>query len=266
MSDDCSLSIIIATYNRPDQLRRLLSSLDKCGISEQKDIETIVVDQSDSPVEISSSSNLKHIKTCPEHKGASRARNRGLTEARGRYSWFLDDDCIVTSIKLQELRASNAPLLFANWNERSNYLPILSRLPTIGTDLFLLRSSGTPFFLTKTSLVRMIGGFNEDVGPGKRIIAGEDLDLILKIKKTCKRITPKIVASVSHDLGNHDPIRSRNYAYSRGYILAINSQYDLVLLDACYSLLTLGKTSGLSRLAYMLYGFANGYWHLFKKF
>ena len=86
-------SLILATLNRPEFVKECLNSLDKQSF---KDFEVIVIDQSDDNktrdiiMENNFSINLKYEKV--KIKGLSKARNVGLSIAKGEYIALVDDD------------------------------------------------------------------------------------------------------------------------------------------------------------------------------
>jgi glycosyltransferase involved in cell wall biosynthesis len=90
-------SVIIPTYNRPEQLATCLESLTRLDYRHQ-DFEVIVVDDgSKKPLEpvvarFHDQLNLTLIKQ--DNAGPASARNTGVTRARGRYLAFTDDDCM----------------------------------------------------------------------------------------------------------------------------------------------------------------------------
>jgi len=98
------VSIIIPTYNRPELLKRALSS-----ISEQtfKDYEVIVVNDGGCPVEdVVANSEIKdkiRYFYHPENSGQSFSLNLGLENALGEYIAYLDDDDIYYPHHLETL-------------------------------------------------------------------------------------------------------------------------------------------------------------------
>jgi glycosyltransferase involved in cell wall biosynthesis len=92
------LSVVIPTYDRRLELRRLLDSIVAQDFSEQ-DFEIIVVDNFFS----SETENLvDHVCRIPHHRylhagyrGANLARNTGIKAAAGKIIILLDDDCVL---------------------------------------------------------------------------------------------------------------------------------------------------------------------------
>ncbi len=96
-ADTSLFSVIIATRNRADALKRCLQALDRQEES-GKPFEVIVVDDgSTDGTETSAKNNsykfpLKYIKQ--EARGPAAARNTGLEKACGDIALFLNDDCL----------------------------------------------------------------------------------------------------------------------------------------------------------------------------
>jgi len=91
-----NFSIIIAVYQRKDELTELLSSLEK---QTDKDFEVIVVDDG-SPDSLENivnqfKSKLKIHYFFKENSGPAKSRNFGMEKAVGDYFIFLDSDTIV---------------------------------------------------------------------------------------------------------------------------------------------------------------------------
>ena len=89
-------SLIIPTYERPEQLIRCLNSVARLDYPKEK-FEVIVVDDgSQSPPEelVKSFSDKLDIRLITQvNTGPAGARNTGVKNANGRYLAFTDDDC-----------------------------------------------------------------------------------------------------------------------------------------------------------------------------
>ncbi|PPS43915.1 glycosyltransferase family 2 protein [Chroococcidiopsis sp. TS-821] len=87
-------SIVIPTYNRPEQLARCLESLTRLDYPRQ-DFEVIVVDDgSTTPLEpIVTRYKLNLTLIHQANSGPAAARNTGVKRAKGKYLAFTDDDC-----------------------------------------------------------------------------------------------------------------------------------------------------------------------------
>jgi GT2 family glycosyltransferase len=97
MNQEVDVSIIIPTYNRKEELKKLLHSL-TLQILPQKEIEVIVIDDGshDSTVEFLQEEQDRGALTfsMQDHKGPGAARNAGMKMAQGRVFVFTDTDCI----------------------------------------------------------------------------------------------------------------------------------------------------------------------------
>lgn len=91
-----TLSIIIPTYGRVNELLTLLETIYKSNLSHDE-FEVIIVDQNSGDTINSllnyfvTKENLKHINV--NFKGLSRAKNYGIAIATGKFVCFPDDDC-----------------------------------------------------------------------------------------------------------------------------------------------------------------------------
>ncbi|MCX7696968.1 MAG: glycosyltransferase [Bacteroidales bacterium] len=101
-------SIIVATYNRADEIRELLDSALQLEFDPTK-FELIIVDDgsTDNTFEIVQEYqdkvpfSLKYI--VQNHEGPGSARNRGMQEAQGEYFLFVDSDVILPSQWLKKI-------------------------------------------------------------------------------------------------------------------------------------------------------------------
>lgn len=92
-------SVIVPTFNRLDEIRELLESLEKQLLSKDKFEVIIVDDGSRDETEAyildlikKGSLNISFYKQ--DHKGPGPARNTGMEHAKGEYYVFVDSDCI----------------------------------------------------------------------------------------------------------------------------------------------------------------------------
>ncbi|SMC80142.1 glycosyltransferase [Moheibacter sediminis] len=105
MKENLNISIIIAVYQRTDELRELLQSLIK---QIDSDFEVVVVDDG-SPEkllsvteEFNSKLNIQYF--YKENSGAGKSRNYGMESAHGNYFIFLDSDTIAPENYIQSIR------------------------------------------------------------------------------------------------------------------------------------------------------------------
>lgn len=98
-------SLIIAVYNRKDELQELLNSLEK---QTDKNFEVIIVDDGSAEKLESVALNYSGILDIKyyykQNSGAGLARNYGCNKATGNYFIFLDSDCIVPIHYIENVR------------------------------------------------------------------------------------------------------------------------------------------------------------------
>lgn len=237
---DPTVSLIVATLYRVDQLERLLASLD--GQTYRK-LEVIVVDQNPDDRLAGTLArhprlNLVHLRCRP---GASRARNIALRAAKGGIIGFPDDDCWYPENVLKFVTAWFAAHpefdgLLGVLRDEENRLtgPKWPQRPCACTRETLWRTGmiGIGFFTRRGT--DATGFFDERIGPGapSGYHSGEDLDYFLCGLERNLRMwhEPELVV---HHPSLHDParIRQKAYTYARGggYILRVHG-YPLRLL------------------------------------
>ena len=98
--DNKLISLLIATYNNKEKLVEMLSSLKKCKILSDNNIEVLVIENhSDANVykkikQLESKFNIKVYHQPKQGKGA--ALNYGIKKSNGKYIASTDDDVIIT--------------------------------------------------------------------------------------------------------------------------------------------------------------------------
>jgi glycosyltransferase involved in cell wall biosynthesis len=232
-----NLSIVIATINRHPQVDQCLQSIDK-ALQRNKHLscEVIIVDQS-THLYTAARSHTFPVTVIAAAPGASHARNIGLKRSSGDYVWFLDDDAIVVRFaKFSSAEMDAESMLFARWKER----PCPPRRYLNGgllSSLWLIRTSGTPFYLLPRSLAARVGGFDEQLGPGRAIAAGEDLDLLLRARPLAAARQPVIyIAELSHPNTPPSAYKRKLYAHARGVVLARYQWHLVMAVELIYSL------------------------------
>lgn len=91
-----TISVVIATYDRPERLRECLDSLARSVVPCDRFEVVVIDDGSPRPsVEVTRSFepelNIRCIRQ--ENAGPAAARNRGVSESSSRFIAFIDDDC-----------------------------------------------------------------------------------------------------------------------------------------------------------------------------
>lgn len=211
--EQITVSVIIPAYNAAATIGRALDSVRaQTGVG----AEVLVIDDAsaDNTLEvvdqlIRPGENIRLIRM-PKNGGASAARNAGIREARGRYLAFLDaDDIWLPGKLLKQVAAIEADpdITLVTCNSQMTSVagvPLkeghVNRPPVAGRDawktLLVYNFLPTPTILTHTSLVRELGGFDEELA------VGEDLDLWIKLAVRGKiAVLPDILINY-YDMNN----------------------------------------------------------------
>ena len=206
-----SVSVVVATRHRPQQVARCVSAL---LASRYSDFEVIVVDNdpSDSRTEaalrpvLDSDRRLRYLGE--PGRGASRARNTGIAAARGDVVAFTDDDVIVDQDWLPAMARTFAadpkvagvtgltlPYRLDTTAQRDferlagfsgGYRPLRFRLDMQPrpTRLFPFTpgiAGSSNNLAIRTEVLRRVGGFDVRLGPGTKVGGAEDLDLLTRV-------------------------------------------------------------------------------------
>lgn len=180
-------SVIVPTYNRPDQLDRCLAAL---TAQVGTDFEIIVVDDgsrdSMAPICEKHGPTVRHIRQ--DNAGPARARNTGAAAARGAFLAFTDDDCRPRPDWLAKLKAAHAGVsrrmvggLVVNGLMSDRFASASQALCDFLYDYFDATGGKAPFFTSNNLALdrdgfERLGGFDTSFGRA----AAEDRDLGLR--------------------------------------------------------------------------------------
>lgn len=116
------ISVILPTYNRGSQVKRAALSV---LAQTERNLELIVVDDGSTDDTLSALVEIRDPRlrvVRQEHGGACRARNKGVSLARGQYVAFQDSDDVwrrdKLAVELQCLRETGAAVVFCQLMER----------------------------------------------------------------------------------------------------------------------------------------------------
>lgn len=204
------VTVIIPAFNAADTIVRALDSVRAQNIPE---LEIIVIDDgsADNTISVVSENaqpgeNLRLLRL-EKNSGVSAARNAGISVAKGRFLAFLDADDIWLPGKLDKqiaAMASDDKVTLVSCNSQlvtEAGTPIkvghLNRPPIEGDDawktLLIYNFLPTPTILTRTQIVKEIGGFDETLA------VGEDLDLWIRLGLRGKIIVLKEILTNYYD-------------------------------------------------------------------
>ncbi len=215
------LSIIVATRDRAEKLRRLLDSLERLD-APPVPFEIVVADNgsSDETPELLAQWSLQGPSRVVVHvaeAGKSRAANLAIAASRGELLAFIDDDVTADPRWLVELwnyfehHDCAAAQGTVDWPEEARADPRLhARLEKFGTIVRVHQSPEAPSqrltganMAVRRQAIGVVGGFNESLGPGAAG-ASEDTELGQRILAIGGRIGYAEGARVVHEV---DPSR-----------------------------------------------------------
>ena len=227
------VSLIVASRNRANDLRRCLASIE-CAAAHADNCEIIVVDNGsvdETPAVIRQfcRGDRMPFRHCHEpRQGLSRARNLGLKNATGTIIAFTDDDCV--------LEEDFFAAMTAHWRDISE--PALCggrvELGNPNDQPFTIRTGDTierfersvhPAgfvqgcnFAFNRGVLDMVGEFDERLGAGSSFRAGEDTDYLIRADRAGARIeyTPAIVVHHHHGRSRLEEVRELNRSYALG--------------------------------------------------
>ncbi len=182
-------SIIIPTYNRPEQITICLKSLNN-QLLNHHEWEVIVIDDGSREDNRVTVENLSLNYTCfyfyQENSGPARARarNLGVTKAKGKYLVFMDDDCEADKSWLVNLKKNMKPkTLYGGKTINKLSENIFSETSQLLVNYLYKTLPGTPlmFFTTNNFAIDKksfldCGAFNTEF----QLAAGEDREFSIR--------------------------------------------------------------------------------------
>jgi len=243
-----NISVIVCTHNRCDNLERTLNSLvsQDCPIS---DYEVIVIDNrsTDRTKDIVDSFisreddkvNLRYI--FEEKVGLSHARNRGIEESQGDIIAFIDDDARAEKSWLSKLAKVYSEekdagcvggRVLLDWHEEKPawWQPELDEVfngINYSDSRICLSYPRYPYGTNisfRGDVLRKVGMFRTDLGRiGKKLLAGEETEMCLRIEKGGYKILYEPMAIVYHEVAPQKLTKSyiRNRSFWHGKSLAL---------------------------------------------
>jgi glycosyltransferase involved in cell wall biosynthesis len=227
-----SISVVIATRNRPEMLRSCIESV--LG-SDHPSFEVVVADQSEEPVSLGCDPRIIHLHLTT--RGKSAALNAGIAAASAPMLAFTDDDCTVPPDWL-----TRAEALFTQYPEVSvaygdlkpiDYDPTAYLVPGASLGRFeIVRGCGAiaqrggagANLLARRSAFEVIGAWDELIGPGALFRACEEYDIYYRTLAAGLAIARVPSIEVLHwGARRHDDGSARklldDYAYGEGVVI-----------------------------------------------
>ena len=188
-------SIIVATYNRQDELLELIDSLIHMDINPNQ-FELIVVDDGSTD---GTTDTLRTLKTpftlrilTQQNQGPGAARNHGMKEAKGTYYIFIDSDCTVPPAYLKTIDTS---IQLHNWDAfggpdtcRADFPPLLkainySMTSFLGTGGTRGSAKSVTKFYPRSYNMGIHRRVYDNIGGMNALRHGQDMDLSARIYK-----------------------------------------------------------------------------------
>ena len=197
-------SVVVATRSRAHLLRLVLPDL-AAAVAHASGAELVIVEQQGASVtELCAELGIAASVIVDDGMGASRARNVGARAARGNVIVFTDDDCAVPSTWVTaHVDALTDPDLVASCgavhglSRRGGEDPVELDLRHQGRVPPWLVGHGSNLAVTRDAF-DAAGGFDERIGPGTRLAAGEDADLIVRLLLAGGTVRSGVGAAVRH--------------------------------------------------------------------
>lgn len=234
--DQPSVSVVVCTRDRPDDLERCLRSL---LLLEPAPVEIVVVDSaptSDTTRALCADLPVRY--TVEPIAGLSRARNRGILATTGDVIAFTDDDCVVDPAWLAgigarladprvglvtgvvvplELETPAQQLFEARGGFGRGYARIVLDGAQIGPMTSVGRIGAGANFVVRRSAIERVGAFAEWLGSGTPAGAAEEYDLFCRLLAAGDRLVfdPEQIVWHRHrrDTG---ALQRTLFAYARG--------------------------------------------------
>jgi glycosyltransferase involved in cell wall biosynthesis len=220
-------SIVIATYNRGERIRRLLDDLEAQSVPASA-FEVIVVDDGSKPPARTFLEGLAPVFPFrfleQANAGAAAARHRGALEARGDVLVVTDDDMVLPPDFMERHLSFHSPgtrrvvLGQIRWPEAVERMPIFERWHAGALKKKqgapALRPHGDALCTGNVSMRRAdyldVGGFDLTMS------RGEDMDLGLRLELAGVEVVPGNEAYVVHDSDHTDFAIWRNRCVQYG--------------------------------------------------
>ena len=202
-----TVSVVIPVYNRADDLRACLESLQNLDYPESL-LEIVVVDDgsSDKSAEVAKEFGANVI-VQPRNRGQSAARNRGVQEASGQIVAFIDSDCAASPSWLKELTPYFEDRRFAlvagyvdsyyRKTPLDRYESVKSAL-NMGNQKVIGAGQKSVFYAPTCNMLIRRDVFFENGGLDETIRVGEDVEFCWRLMKAGHRMIYTPEGTVFH--------------------------------------------------------------------
>ncbi len=230
------LSLIVSTRDRSTDVLRFLESLQASVVNPGRSWELILVnngsrDDTETVARRFAAGARFPCQVISEMRpGKSAALNAAMKLARGRIFAFTDDDIIVTPNWLDSIvehldRTTGIDCVggmvqLYNAADAPISVRLSTRAQTIGLGEFAANNIpvGGNNMAIRASACAEIGGFDEVLGPGRRIAAAEDLDYLYRLLRSGRKLAyfPDIMVFHNHGRRTQQQVERTRSAYLIG--------------------------------------------------
>jgi len=232
------VSIIVCSYNRCENLRKLLQSVTALAMPRDLTWEVVVVDNNstDETANVAKTfctRDTQHFRYVFEgQQGKSFALNTAVKTARGRIFAFTDDDAILPAdwiARIVDEFAADPQLAGLGgrvelYNTEDGAVGSRRGTTRFTLDLKHFPADNIPIIgcnmAMKREVIDALGGFDTGLGPGAKAGVGEDLDFLYRVLRSGFKIVYSPDVHVFHGHGRQtkaaiDRVR-KNYIAGRG--------------------------------------------------
>jgi|GEM_PF-1802964 len=229
MERNPSVSIVVPTFNRPDEILECVRCLED---QDYDNLEVIIVNDGSSKSYIDTekemsrtSSNVRYI--LKEHSGIVGTKNRGLQESQSEFIAFLDDDCLACSswvrsmvhaLVSEEADVAGGTLLSQKpetYVQRFSDAKKVMDKPIVDQDgNFVNIFTGNACF--RTEILQEVAGF-DPLFEQHHVNAAEDVDITYRLNAVGAKMihVPDAIVRHKHRESLRDFIRQK-FEYGRG--------------------------------------------------
>lgn len=231
------ISLVVCTRNRAPQLQRALSSL--CALEFSDPWELLVVDNgsTDNTTQVLADFHAEErlpLRVISEPRaGLSRARNRGVANAKGSIIAFTDDDCYPASNYLEAIKrcfsendvgfCGGRVLLHDPTDQAVTTVQVQTRVDIPARSFLRPGVIIGANMAVRRDLLLEVDGFDERLGPGTPLKAAEDTDLLNRLCMAgyTGLYNPCIVVSHHHGRKTLQEVHrlENGYAFGQGALM-----------------------------------------------
>ncbi len=240
------ISIVISTRGKSWEI--LSKTLDSIISSTFRDYEIVLVDQNNNDEikkKISGSPIYKDIIYIPsDEEGLSRGRNKGFRHSKGKWLIFFDDDAILPEDAFQSIAQTltgtkdDPRIFYGNVLTLETGQPYIKRTVLTGEKVNLLSFDTvcSISLIFSRGALQSVGGFDEELGAGTKLGAGEETDIVFRAMRKGIEIRSLKDFTVYHP----EAEASIDLGKRRSYGMGLGAVYRKHIFSSPYYFIALG--------------------------